>query len=46
MGKASSSKKVARAARAGGRSSGSKQRNLLFPAAIGVIILLGTGLIA
>jgi hypothetical protein len=46
MGKASSSKKVARAARAGGRSSGSKQRNLLFPAAIGVIVLLGSGLIA
>ncbi|HET6773018.1 MAG TPA: hypothetical protein VFH36_06895 [Acidimicrobiales bacterium] len=46
MGKASSSKKVARAARAGGRSSGSKQRNLLFPSVIGVIVLLGTGLIA
>src|SRR5918998_387690 len=46
MGKASSSKKVARAARAGGRSSGSKQRNLLFPGAIGVIVLLGSGLIA
>jgi hypothetical protein len=46
MGKASSSKKVARAARAGGRSSGNKQRNLLFPGVIGVIVLLGTGLIA
>lgn len=46
MGKASSSKKVARAARAGGRSPGSKQRNLLFPGAIGVIVLLGSGLIA
>jgi hypothetical protein len=46
MGKASSSKKVARAARAGGRSSGSKQRNLLFPSVIGVIVLVGTGLIA
>lgn len=46
MGKASSSKKVARAARAGGRSSGSKQRNLLFPGAIGAIVLLGSGLIA
>jgi len=46
MGKASSSKKVARAARAGGRSSGSKQRNLLFPGAIGVIVLLGSALIA
>jgi hypothetical protein len=46
MGKASSSKKVARAARAGGRSSGTKQRNLLFPSVIGAIVLLGTGLIA
>ncbi len=46
MGKASSSKKVARAARAGGRSSGNKQRNLLFPGVIGLIVLLGTGLIA
>jgi hypothetical protein len=46
MGKASSSKKVARAARAGGRSSGTKQRNLLFPSVIGVIVLLGTALIA
>ena len=46
MGKASSSKKVARAARAGGRTSGTKQRNLLFPGVIGLIILLGTGLIA
>ena len=46
MGKASSSKKVARAARAGGRSSGNKQRNLLFPGVIGAIVLLGSGLIA
>jgi len=46
MGKASSSKKVARAARAGGRTSGNKQRNLLFPGVIGLIVLLGTGLIA
>jgi hypothetical protein len=46
MGKASSSKKVARAARAGGRPSGNKQRNLLFPGVIGLIVLLGTGLIA
>ena len=38
MGKASSSKKVARAARAGGRSAGNKQRNLLFPGVIGVIM--------
>lgn len=46
MGKASSSKKVARAARAGGRSSGSRQQNLLFPGIIVAIVLLGTGLIA
>jgi hypothetical protein len=46
MGKASSSKKVARAARAGGRSSGNKQRNLLFPGVIGLIVLVGSGLIA
>jgi hypothetical protein len=46
MGKASSSKKVARAARAGGRTSGTRQRNLLFPGVIGAIVLLGTGLIA
>ncbi len=46
MGKASSSKKVARAARAGGRASGNKQRNLLFPGVIGLIVLLGSGLIA
>jgi hypothetical protein len=46
MGKASSSKKVARAARAGGRSSGTRQRNLLFPSAIAVIVVAGSGLIA
>jgi hypothetical protein len=46
MGKASSSKKVARAARAGGRASGNRQRNLLFPGVIGLIVLLGTGLVA
>ena len=47
MGKASSSKKVARAARAGGRrSAGSRQRDLLFPSVIGVIVLLGVALIA
>jgi hypothetical protein len=46
MGKASSSKKVARAARAGGRTSANKQRNLLFPSVIGVIVLLGIGLVA
>jgi hypothetical protein len=46
MGKASSSKKVARAARAGGRTAGNRQRNLLFPGVIGVIIVLGVALIA
>jgi hypothetical protein len=46
MGKASSSKKVARAARAGGWTAGSKQRNLLFPGVIGVIMVLGVALVA
>lgn len=46
MGKASSSKKVARAARAGGRSAANKQRNLLFPGVIGGIMLLGVALVA
>jgi hypothetical protein len=46
MGKASSSKKVARAARAGGRTSGSRQRNLLFPGVIGLIFVVGIGLVA
>ena len=46
MGKASSAKKVARAARAGGRrSAGARQRNLLFPAVIGAIVIVGTGLV-
>jgi hypothetical protein len=46
MGKASSSKKIARAARAGGRASGVRQRNLLFPAAIGAIVLAGGAMVA
>ena len=46
MGKASSSKKVARAARAGGRSAANKQRNLLFPGVIGGIMLVGIALVA
>jgi hypothetical protein len=46
MGKASSSKKVARAARAGGRRSAARQRNLLFPGAIGAIVVLGVTLVA
>jgi hypothetical protein len=45
MGKASSAKKVARAARAGGRSSAGRQRNLLFPGVIGAIVLFGSALI-
>jgi len=46
MGKASSSKKIARAARAGGRASGVRQRNLLFPTAIGAIVLAGGAMVA
>ena len=46
MGKASSSKKIARAARAGGRASGVRQRNLMFPAAIGAIVLAGSAMVA
>ena len=45
MGKASSAKKVARAARAGGKTSG-QRRNIGFPAAIVAIVILGVGLIA
>jgi len=45
MGTASSAKKVARAARAGGRSAGTRQRNLLFPGVIGAIVILGLGLV-
>jgi hypothetical protein len=41
MGKASSAKKIARAARAGGRASGVRQRNLLFPGTIAAIVILG-----
>jgi hypothetical protein len=40
MGKASSAKKVARAARAGGRRSG-QRRQLGFPVAVGAVIILG-----
>jgi hypothetical protein len=46
MGKASSAKKVARAARAGGRSSAGRQRNLMFPGVIAGIVLFGSGLVA
>lgn len=46
MGRSSSSKKVARAARVGGRVSGVRQRNLLFPGILGLIFVLGAGLVA
>ena len=46
MGKASSAKKVARAARAGGRVSSGQPRSLLFPSIITLIIVLGVGLVA
>ncbi len=45
MGKASSSKKIARAARAGGRVSGIRQRNLLFPGTITAIVVLGLAMV-
>lgn len=45
MGKASSSKKVARAARTGGKVTG-QRRNLGFPSAIVAIVVLGIGLVA
>src|SRR5687768_1813861 len=46
MGKASSAKKVARAARAGGRGARSGQRrSILFPATITIVCLLGVALI-
>lgn len=41
MGKSSSAKKVARAARAGGATSTGKRRNLLFPVSIAVVVLAG-----
>jgi hypothetical protein len=45
MGKASSSKKVARAARAGGSVSSGQPRSLLFPGVLAVIVVLGVSLI-
>ncbi len=44
MGKASSSKKVARAARAGGKAS-ADQRKLGFPAAVVAVMVIGVGLV-
>jgi hypothetical protein len=46
MGKASSAKKVARAARAGGRVSSGQPRSLLFPGIIAIVVILGTALVA
>ena len=45
MGKASSSKKVQRAARAGGRVSSGQPRSLLFPGIIALIVVLGVSLV-
>ncbi len=46
MGKASSNKKVARAAKAGGgRARAAGERNLVFPAALFLVVLLGTILV-
>ncbi len=47
MGKASSNKKVARAAKAGGsKARAAGERNLVFPAALAVVVILGTLLVA
>ncbi|MDP1819878.1 MAG: hypothetical protein Q8K58_08325 [Acidimicrobiales bacterium] len=45
MGKASSAKKVARAARAGGRVSSGQPRSVLFPSVLTLVILLGVALV-
>jgi len=45
MGKASSAKKVARAARAGGRVSARQPRGLLFPGVLTLIVVLGITLV-
>lgn len=45
MGKASSSKKVARAARAGGRVSSGQPRSLLFPGVLTLVVVLGVALV-
>ena len=45
MGKASSSKKVARAARAGGRVSVGQPRSLLFPGVLALVVVLGVALV-
>jgi hypothetical protein len=45
MGKASSAKKVARAARAGGRVSAGQPRGLLFPGVLALVVVLGLVLV-
>lgn len=45
MGKASSAKKVARAARAGGRVSSGQPRSLLFPGVLSLVVILGLVLV-
>jgi hypothetical protein len=45
MGKASSAKKVARAARAGGRSSSGQPRSFLFPGMLSLVLVLGVSLV-
>jgi hypothetical protein len=45
MGKASSAKKVARAARTGGRVSSGQPRSLLFPSVIVLVLVLGVSLV-
>ena len=46
MGKASSNKKVARAAKAGGgRARAAGERNIVFPAALALVVVLGTLLV-
>jgi hypothetical protein len=45
MGKASSAKKVARAARAGGRVSSGQPRSLLFPGSLALVVILGIALV-
>ena len=45
MGKASSTKKVQRAARAGGRVSSGQPRSLLFPGVLTLIVVLGVALV-
>lgn len=45
MGKASSNKKVARAAKAGGRARSAGERNVMFPVALALVVVLGTLLV-